>query len=55
MNSLISLENQIQTKFTACFGEALNYVSYDKPMGLYSIYFDDSKQLVHWGMVAQVL
>lgn len=55
VNSLISLENQIQTKFTACFDEALNYVSHDKPMGLYLIYFDDSKQLVLWGMVAQIL
>lgn len=43
LNSSISLENQIQIKFTACFDEALNYVSYDKEMGLYLIYFDDSK------------
>ena len=46
MNSLISLENQLQTKFTACFDEAFNYVSYSKQMNLHLIYFNESKQLV---------
>ena len=46
MNSLISLEHQVHTKFTASFDEVFNDVSYSKQMGLHLIYLDDSKQLV---------
>ena len=41
INFLISLENWVQTKFTACFDEAFNDVSYCKQIGLYVIYLDE--------------